>query len=227
MKKLSLLITFCLLMSYAAFAQIDGNYNYSIGIKAYNMFQLPKILNQTNSKDFTSAYFNGLLLKFNDNQINYRLKGNYYRKTISFSNQCATCEIVQGKVTDYSFSVGFEKNINYAKIQPYFGADLGFRKNDFNGEVKNANPKSTTAPYNVDTEKNGFLLSPLLGIKFNPVKEVSLFVETSLDFYYSYEKQETIQQDASNTRSFVKYNKWEFLLNPISVGLQIHLVSKN
>ena len=82
-------------------------------------------------------------------------------------------------------------------------------------------------PYNVDADKNGFVVAPLLGLKLNPVKNISIFAETSLDFYYSYERQETIQQDANNTRTFAKYNKWEFLLNPISIGVQVHLVSKN
>jgi hypothetical protein len=226
MKKL-ILSVFCLLMSVIAFAQVDGNYNYSIGVRGYTLMQMPKILNQTDSQDYTDAYLNGLMVKFNDNQINYRLNGNYFRKDISFSNQCANCEISTGKVTDYSFTIGFEKNFNYAKIQPYFGTDIGFRANHFTGEIKTANPKSTSAPYNVDADKNGFILSPLLGIKVSPVKQISFFAETKLDFYYSYERQETIQQDAANTRSFVKYNKWEFLLVPISVGIQIHLVERN
>jgi hypothetical protein len=227
MKKLILLSAFCLLTSYSAFAQLDGNYNYSIGVRAYSLFQLPKILNQTNPQEYSDSYFNGLLVKFNDNQINYRLNGNYYRKDMSFHNQCEACEIAQGKITDYSFTVGFEKNFNYAKIQPYFGTDVGFKATKFTGEIKNINSKSTVAAYNVDTDKNGFLLTPLLGIKITPINEVSLFVETGIDFFYSYERQETIQQDSFNTRSFVKYNKWEFLLKPISIGLQVHLVNKN
>ena len=130
-------------------------------------------------------------------------------------------------MTDFGFKVGFEKSISYAKIQPYFGGDIGFRANHFTGEIKTVNPKSNSAPYNVDSDKNGFILAPILGLKINPISQVSIFAETSLDFYYSYERQETIQQDAANTRSFVKYNKWEFLLNPISIGIQVHLVGRN
>lgn len=226
MKKL-LFSIICLLFSYTAFCQVDGNYNYSIGIRGYSSMQMPKILNQINSQHYTDTYLNGALVKINDNQISVRLSGNYFRKNISFNNQCENCEIAQGRMTDYSFKVGFEKNLNYAKIQPYFGGDIGFRANHFSGEINTANPKSTTAPYNVDADKNGFVFAPILGIKINPIKQVSFFAETSLDFYYSYERQETIQQDATNTRSFVKYNKWEFLLNPISIGIQVHLAGKN
>jgi len=226
MKKLLLSIV-CVFLCYNGFCQVDGNYNYSIGIRGYSLMQMPKILNQTNSQDYTDTYLNGFIVKINDNQISLRLNGNYFRKDVNFSNQCDNCEIAVGKMTDFGFKIGFEKSISYAKIQPYFGSDIGFRANHFSGEIQTANPKSTTAPYNVDAEKNGFVLAPLLGIKFNPISQVSIFAETSLDFYYSYERQETTQQDAGNTRSFVKYNKWEFLLNPISIGIQVHLVTRN
>jgi hypothetical protein len=226
MKKL-LFSIFCLFISYSAFSQIDGNYNYSIGVRGYSSMQMPKILNQTNSQDYTDTYFNGALIKFNDNQISFRLSANYFRKDISFHNECENCEIATGTVSDYSFKVGFEKSLNYARIQPYFGSDMGFRSNRFTGEVKTANPKNMNIPYNVDAEKNGFVFTPLIGIRVSPVKQISFFAETSLDFYYSYERQEAIQQDAANTISISKYNKWEFLLNPISIGVQIHLVSKN
>lgn len=226
MKKLILSI-FCLLTSYVALAQSDGNYNYSIGVRGYSLMQFPKILHQTNSQDYVDTYLNGVIIKFNDNQISYRINANYFRKDIRFTNQCENCEIAEGKVTDYSFKIGFEKSINYAKIQPYFGTDIGFRANQYTGEIRTNNTLSTQMPYNVDADKNGFVVAPLLGLKLNPVKNISIFAETSLDFYYSYERQETIQQDANNTRTFAKYNKWEFLLNPVSVGIQIHLVGRN
>ncbi|MES2447740.1 MAG: hypothetical protein V4546_11205 [Bacteroidota bacterium] len=226
MKKL-LLSIICLSIYISAFSQSEGNYNYSIGVRGYSLMQFPKILNQVNSQDYVNAYLNGLMIKFNDNQISYRINGNYFRKDISFANQCNNCEIAEGTVTDYSFKIGFEKSINYAKVQPYFGADMGFRSSSFIGEINTNNPISLQKPYNVDTDKNGFVIAPIIGLKINPVKNVSFFAETSLDFYYSYERQETIQQNADNTRTFAKYNKWEFLLNPISVGIQIHFINRN
>jgi hypothetical protein len=226
MKKL-LLSIFTIFIFQSAFSQSDGLYNYSIGIRGYSSIQLPKILNQVNSQDYHNAYLNSVIIKFNDNQISYRLNGNYFRKDISFANQCNNCEIATGTVTDYSFKIGFEKSINYAKIQPYFGADVGFRSNHFTGETRTNNPISNQQPYNVDTDKNGFVMAPLIGIKLNPIKNVSIFAETGIDFYYSYERQETIERDANNTRTFARYNKWEFLLNPISIGIQVHLVSRN
>jgi hypothetical protein len=226
MKKL-LLSIICLFVSYTSFCQVDGNYNYSIGVRGYSLLQLPKVLNQTNSQDYIPAYLNGAIVKFNDNQISFRLSGNYYRKSTTFSNNCSTCELATGNVTDYSFKVGFEKNFNYSRVQPYFATDLGFRMNSFRGMVKSNNPENLSMPYDVNAEKNGLVVTPIMGIKINPIKQISIFAETSLDFYYSYERQETTQHDVFNTRTFAKYNKWEFLLNPISIGLQIHLIDRN
>jgi hypothetical protein len=226
MKK-TILGILCFFVSFSAFSQSDDSYNYSIALRGYSLMQMPKVLNQTEAQSYTHAYLNGIMVKFNDNQISYRLRANYFRKDISFNNQCSTCEIAEGKLTDYSFTIGFEKAFNYAKVQPYFGTDVGFRSNNFGGEVRNANPKSTNSPYNVTADKSGFMVAPLIGLRINPISQISIFAESALDFYYSYERQETTQQDAANTRSFSKFNKWEFLLNPVTIGIQIHLVQRN
>ncbi len=210
-----------------AFPQVQGDYSYSVGLRGYSIVQMPKILNQTNAQTYEHVYLNGLIIKFNDNQINYRINANYYRKPLSFYNSCTNCELAKGYNTDYSFKIGFEKNINYAKIQPYFGSDIGFRTNNFTGEVKSTNTKANATAYNVDADKTGFMISPIMGIKFTPVKQISLFAETSVDFYYSYERQEIIYQDVANTRTQTNYNKWQFLLNPMSFGILIHLIDKN
>ena len=230
MKK-NLLIILLLLSGGSAFSQMNGDYNYSITARGFSMMQMPKTLNDTDYSKYVNTYFSGLLIKFNDNQISYRLGGNYLKKSKTFYNNCNTCEVVSGDVTDYVFKVGFEKNLNFSRIQPYFGVDLGFRSNKFVGLSQNANTlksdlHSDAIPASkVEATKTGFIASPLVGIKFNVINEVSLFVESSLDFFYSYERQEFVTQDASNVRTLTKTNKAEFLLNPVSVGITIHLGS--
>ncbi|RZK40123.1 MAG: hypothetical protein EOO90_16120 [Pedobacter sp.] len=211
----------------SAYSQVDGNYSYSVGLKGYSILQMPKMLNQTNSQRYETVYLNGIIAKFNDNQINYRVNANYLGKSMTFYNSCRSCEVARGTRTDYSFKIGFEKNINYARVQPYFGSDIGIRISSFDGEIRTRNAKSNKLPYNVDTDKTGFILSPILGIKYTPIRQVSVFAESNVDFYYSYERQESIEQDVNNTRTFTSFNKWEFLLNPISFGILIHLVDKN
>lgn len=208
-------------------AQTSADYNYSIAGRAFSLMQLPKILNQTNTQDYTKMYGNGVILKFNDNQISYRISGNYFRsRDVTFQNTCETCEIGQGKVTDYSFKIGFEKNFNYSRIQPYFAFDFGYRSNRFTGTLSPANSMVPSTSQSADASKNGLVMTPSLGFKINIIPNLAVFAESSLDFYYSYEKQDITQPNLAG-RTVNTYTKWEFLLNPVSAGVQFNFNSKN
>lgn len=226
MKRILLSLTMILGTSFAMFAQTSADYNYTIGIRAFSLMQLPKILNQTNTQDYTNAYGNGIMLKFNDNQISYRISGNYFRNDIGFDNTCSTCEIANGKVTDYSFKIGFEKNFNYSIVQPYFGFDIGYRSNRFTGNINQKNPLVGNNTQTADANKNGLVLTPVIGLKVNILPQLNIFAESNLDFYYSYEKQDVTQVGGVG-RTVNTYRKWEYLLNPISAGVQFSLNGKN
>ncbi|WP_316737631.1 hypothetical protein [Pedobacter aquatilis] len=226
MKKILLSISI-LFAAATTYAQTSADFNYSLAVRGYSLMQLPKILNQTNAQDYTKMAGNGLMLKFNDNQISYRISANYFRdKDVRFQNTCETCEIAKGKVTDYSFKIGFEKNFNYSRIQPYFAFDIGYRSNRFTGMLSPANSNVATNNQSADATKNGLVMSPSLGIKFNIIPNLSIFAESSLDFNYSYEKQDITQANLAG-RTINTYNKWEFLLNPVSAGIQFNFNSKN
>lgn len=229
MKK-QLLILVLLLSGGTAFSQMNSDYNYSISVRGYGLMQMPKMFNETDPVKYTSTAFSGIMVKFNDNQINYRLGGSYIKQSKTFYNNCNNCEIVKGDITDYNFKVGFEKNMNFARVQPYIGADIGYRSTRFVGVGQNANPlkadlQSDLPPVKMETSKNGFILSPVIGIKVHPTDQFTIFVESSLDFFYSYERQEGVIEDAGNYRSLSRTNKSEFLLNPVSVGISFHLGS--
>lgn len=206
----------------------QNEYMYSIGLKAFSIQQMPRILKNVNYSDFYNSYFNGLLFKFNDNQISYRVLTDYITKNLSFNNECSDCEITTGKLTDYSLKAGFEKNITYSRIQPFFGSDIGFTRNKFKGESHNAGPANFTNPYDVITEKNGGVLTPFVGIKFNLTNQLTLSAESAFNLLYSYESQEKMYKDAGRTRTFQHYNKWEFLISPLNIlSLQYNLGSVN
>ncbi|MBB6271547.1 hypothetical protein HDF26_001974 [Pedobacter cryoconitis] len=235
MIKTYLLLSF-LMLSTLAYSQTNGDYLYSVGVRGYSYMQLPKIMNQTAGNSYLNTYFNSFILKFNDNLFSYRLNGGYVNHDMTFRNNCENCELVSGKVKDYSFKVGFEKNFTYSRFQPYFALDLGYRSNKFNGTSNNINPilnaqadmLSTSLPSNqVIATKEGFTITPVFGIKMNPIREISIFVESNLEFFYSYERQESIPQDAANIRSLEKFHKTEYLFNPVSVGIQFHIGNKN
>jgi len=225
----NLLMICCMLLSKVAFSQMNGDYNYTIAVRGFSMMQMPKILSQKNADRFTDVALNGFIVKFNDNQFSYRLNGTYLKKNIQLVNDCPTCQEAKGKLTDYSFKIGFEKNLNFSIIQPYAGLDIGFRYNKFDGTLSSRNDlflsksADVLAPTVVEASKAGFVAAPVIGIKINPIPQISIFAESSMDFFNSYERQETVLQDANNTKTFNKYTKTEFLLNPVSIGIQFHL----
>ncbi|WP_316817978.1 hypothetical protein [Pedobacter nyackensis] len=226
MKK-TLLIALSLLLSNAAFSQTSDDYNYSLAVKGYSIMQMPKVLNQKKKEEFKDVVFHGGMIKFNDNQISYRLGGSYIRRDMEVVNNCLNCEQLNGKVKDFNFTIGFEKNLNFSRIQPYFGFDIGFRENKFDGTVISkkilTNGPDAALSGVVETSKTGFTAAPVIGIKIYPIRQVALFAESSIQWFYFYERQETIAQDANNTRTVNKYNKSEFLTNAISVGIQVNI----
>jgi hypothetical protein len=232
MKK-NLLTVLLILLCSSAFSQMNGDYNYSIAVNGYSLMKMPKILNQKNDERFTEFTFSGGMIKFNDNQISYRLGGSYLNKEVKLVNNCIGCQEANGKITDYAFKIGFEKNINFSRIQPYFGFDIGFRYNKFDGMLVSKNdmamamaaPSAVLGPNGVETSKTGFTAAPIIGIKINPLPMISIFAESNLEMFYSYERQETVAADINNTRTFNKYNKTEWLINPVTVGIQVHLGS--
>lgn len=195
-------------------------YKYSIGLSAFTMQQFPKMLNQEDHTDFENLNFNSVFLKFNDNQINYRFIASYYNNNIDFANECIDCEIVTGKLTDISIKTGFEKVLSYATIQPYFGFDIGFRKNRFKGSSENAGTIPFSTPYDIIAEKNGGLLSPLLGVNFNVINHLTIGVETSLEILFNYERQEKTTRGDTRNQSFRNDRNWEYLLRPAAVSVQ-------
>ncbi len=220
------LFLFCFFVSLKAFSQLNGNYNYTIAAKGFTVIQLPKIFNQDAQK-FLTGGLNGGMIKFNDNQINYRLSGSYFNQSPSFDSGCISCDLLNGKVKDYTFKIGFERNMNYALVQPYFAFDMGYRFNQFQGMVNSMNNKrNITAVNTLEDTKSGVTAGPVIGFKINPTPQISFFAEGSMEFYYAYVRQTTILQDDSGLRTQNKFNRGEFLLNPVSIGIQFHLGNK-
>ncbi len=220
----------CSIFTLSAFSQTTGDYNYSIAIRGYGLMQMPKILNETEPDAFTNTVLNGMMFKFNDNLISYRINGTYYNGKKRFFNNCTTCEEANGKLLDYSFKLGFEKSFNYAKIQPYFAVDMGFRASKFTGDLENRNPLKTAEAAaltisRIESSKASVVVSPVVGFKLNPNEILSFYIESYMDFLYSYEREDITLTNASNTRKLNTARNGEYLLNPILIGLQIHLGS--
>ncbi|MEE1885468.1 hypothetical protein [Pedobacter flavus] len=220
----SILIFACLIPAISE-AQNTSNKFYSVGTKAIRLSQMPKLLNQVNNFDYKTTYVDNIFFKVLDNQINYRFSASYFDTNYTFKNQCNTCQEGDGSLKDLAFKFGFEKNVNYSVVQPYYGVDLGYKNNNFNGTIRDMN--SATPLQNAEIIKNGLTISPVIGFKFNLNPNVLIFAESSFDFYYNYEQREIV--DSSNGALILanKFTRMEYLLNPVSAGIQINFGNKN
>jgi len=217
----------CFFVPFTSFSQINGNYSYSIAAKGFSVIQLPKIFNQ-DSERYLNSTLNGGIVKFNDNQFSYRISGNFVEKALSFDNDCSNCDLARGKVKDYAFKIGFEKNFSYARIQPYFALDMGYRFNRFKGSVTALNnQRSIVSVHDLEDSKSGGTATSAIGLKINPAEHISIFIESGIEFYYAYVRQEITPGDITTSRQQIRFNRGEFMLNPISVGVQIQLINKN
>ena len=227
MRLILFLFSLCLLVSIEAFSQV-GNYNYSLALKGFTITQLPGIANQKDIQKYISNGLSGGMIKFNDNLMSYRLSGNYLNKSVAFDNNCINCDPTNGKVKDYGIKIGFEKSLNYSRIQPYFAFDLGYRYSRFTGMMNTINNQRSIAAVNsLEDTKDGITISPVMGLRVNPIDQISLFIESNLEFYYAHISQQTITQDASAVKSLTRFNRGELLLNPVCIGIQLHLGNKN
>lgn len=223
MKSILLSVIFLFISSFNAFSQLTDNFNYSIGVYGFSIMEMPKVFNQ-NTQQRLNSFVRGGMVKFNDNQISFRVGATYLKQSVKFDDDCINCNLASGKVTDKAYKLGFEKNLSYSMLQPYFGGDLGYRSNLFKGMMSVVNnQKSVTTTNSIEATKSGFTVMPFIGLKFTPVSMITIFAESSLEFYYSYERRESVSQDAQALYTFNKTYQTEYLLNPVSIGIQIHL----
>ncbi|MGN7205008.1 hypothetical protein ACTHQF_12125 [Pedobacter sp. SAFR-022] len=208
MKKI-LILCILMLTSYLTMAQIDGSFNNSVSVRAFGIMQVPKIQNESKKDNYVNSYLNSITLKFNDNQISYRLSGSYLNDDIDVMES----NNGRGTIRDYTIKMGFEKNFNYGVVQPYFLTDLGYRSHEFEGLISTATAAKVT--------KHGFTLAPGFGLKLNVLRQLTFFAEGNVEFFYFQNKQE-ITPAGSEARNINKNYQSQFLLNPIFTGLQFH-----
>ncbi len=214
MKKVLSLLFFQFL-AVAVFAQSQSDSNYSIGLKLLSVDEQPKLLNEVRdgSKFYTSG-LNGLMLKVNDNQISYRFYAHTFKKAdYEFNNECSNCEIVKGKYNSIDLKIGFERSLIYSRIQPIYGMDLGFKKVNFNGS--STDKTNSSSLYNVNIEKNGVIITPFMGLKFNILRSVTISAEAGFDFIYTSDKEtKTLANNVLLSNS--NFNRWQYNAKPLA-----------
>lgn len=215
MKKIFLLFIMQF-FAFISFSQSQNDSNYSLGLKLMTFEELPKFLNEvrTNPK-FNITTFNGLIFKVNDNQISYRFQvSNFKNNDYTFENECADCEVVTGKFTDLNLKMGFEKNLNYTRLQPFYGLDFGYRGITFVGEAKNTGTSAFL--YHANINKHGATIYPFLGIKFNVIKTLTISAESGIDFLFTSDKE--IKSTNNNAvQSINNFTRWQFASKPLGM----------
>lgn len=202
----------------------NTDYLYTIAIKTYGLEQFPLILNQPSSQPYYHTYLNGLMFKFNNNQLSYRLQAAYFDREISFDNDCENCNEVFGDFRNTTFKVGIEKSLNYLRIQPYFGLDIGYGIQRFD---PNSNQQNTEAQTQFD-KKQSVIGAPFLGFKFYIAPRLALGAEATVNIAYS--TQRTTDRSVSNPfgAQETTNRRWETFYAPITaITLQYNFGALN
>lgn len=203
----------------------NTDYWYTVAVRTYAYEQFPQVLNQPAGQPYQSSYLNGILFKVNDNQIGYRFQAAYFDNNIMFDNECEGCATANGKLQNTAIKVGIEKTVNYSRFQPYFGADIGFMLQRFNGHVFGINNDDESAPQTTSTKaqdnKNALLVSPLVGFKLYIVPRVALGVEANFTMAYTYQKSNLYTAlpsgEGYNTiPNQTKRYRWEYFFAPVA-----------
>ncbi|HWK99089.1 MAG TPA: hypothetical protein VNQ55_04045 [Parapedobacter sp.] len=190
----------------------NTDYWYTIAVRAYAYEQFPQLLNQPSGQSYHSSYLNGLLFKINDNQISYRFQAAHFRGDIAFDNECEGCvPQVKGKFRNTAIKIGVEKSVNYSRVQPYFGGDLGFMFQQLN-----TRGFGNATVFSEDT-KNALLFSPFVGAKVYVVPRVALGVEANFNIAYTYQKINSYTDDSfSGAPNQVRRYRWEYFFAPVA-----------
>ncbi len=206
----------------------NTDYWYTIALKTYSYEQFPQILDQPSDLPYLSSYLTGLLFKLNDNQFSYRFQVGYVgKKNLALANECVGCGTAIGDFQNTSVRIGIEKNINYSRFQPYFGSDIGFMFQRYDGQTTVFSQDESGQPFDkralVEDSKNALLVSPILGFKVFVVPKVAIGAEANFNLGYTYRKTNTynaLEGAPPDTYSSVpeqtKRYRWEYFFSPVA-----------
>ncbi|WP_028296035.1 hypothetical protein [Olivibacter sitiensis] len=211
-----------------------SDFMYSIAVRAFALEQFPQLLNQPVPGDLFASYLNGLMFKFNDNQFSYRLYASYFdKKNVNLDNvDNDLSKRANGHLKNLALKIGFEKNLTYTKLQPYFGFDIGYMRQHFDGNTQlmlAGAPDSNDFEENTIDRKNTALLSGFIGIKLNITSQFTLLAEANANTTYSFQKTDVSSENSEGFQFQQKQKeKWEYFFSPIGqIGIQFNFGSIN
>lgn len=193
----------------------NTDYLYTLGLKIYGHEQFLPLLHQPDDGSYLNTYFNGLTLGFNNNQLTYRLQASHYRNDGFGSRPCADCDEAVGRFRNTALKVGLQYHLNYLRVQPYLGADLGAMIQRH--ELGFATTEGTTE---LVGRQVAALASPFVGVRMFIIPKVSLAAEANFNVAFGSQKTSG-GMDGERTS-----HAWQTFYAPVAgITLQYHFGS--
>src|SRR2546428_4634029 len=207
-KRVTIALTFVLLLTFEANAQRTDNYKYEIGLKLLSYSELVPIKGTSyNNSAYYSSYPRGIIFKTHDNQFSYRFSFNYrnYKRYGS--------DTLSNKYKDLSVRTGFEKDFIYSEIRPYIGFELFYYRSDFKGSFENPSFQNST----LINARNGIGFSPIIGIKYSPIDRLTISVESNVEGIWAFDKQKVYTTNSNMTTTLPSNDHFEVYFNPLAM----------
>lgn len=193
----------------------NTDYLYTIGLKVYSYEQFLPILDQPDNDTYYSTYFNGLMLGFNSNQMTYRLQAALFRKDNFGNISCKDCEGTTGEFRNTALKLGFQYNVNYLRVQPYLGADLGVILQRYQAGYAPFEESTTLSDRKISP-----VISPFIGVRAFIIPRLSVAAEANFNLAHTSQKiSGGIDGDKTN-------HVWNSFFSPVAgITLQYHFGS--
>lgn len=191
-----------------AIQTFNTDYLYTIGVKLYGYEQFLPAFNQTSDDTYYNTYVNGLMLGFNNNQMTYRLQASHFRKDSNGGHAF-------GKLTNTAIKMGFQYHLNYQRIQPYLGTDIGVMIQRYRSGYT-----ATEESVSITERIVAPLASPFVGVRVFIIPKLSVAAEANFNVAYS-TKKTSGGIDGDRTK-----HAWDTFFSPVAgITLQYHFGS--
>ena len=208
LKRAAILFFLSFTILTGAKAQTDEVYKYEAGLKLFSFSEIVPVENSNyNNSTYYFNFLTGVIFKMYENQFAYRLSINY--KDYSNAEQVN----FEGRYKEASFRIGFDKDFLYSKLRPYIGFEIFYYRSDFKGPYLDNIIQNATL-VNI---RNGVGFSPLLGIKYTPISQLTISAESNIEGIFLFDQRKYYTDNSSITTSLPGNDHFEMFFNPLAM----------
>jgi hypothetical protein len=208
--------------SSQTFQQFNSDFKYTISLKGFGIDQMAPTFDKGTDHTYDQTYLNQIGLMINDYQLSYRFFVQHREGKSSIDNACEGCPLVKGNLKATHLRVGFQKHFNYARFQPYIGADLGYLYQTYDGSTQQiSNGGSNEVKF--DELQHAGTISPFLGFKWYMSPQFSIYAESTAHLALSrYRTDITGDSQREGSPYRIKDHRFAPYFAPLSIGIQYH-----